>query len=150
MQSLHRGWTYCSQDWFSHKGIVKISTVFQISCSDQEKDIFTFTKHTEKIQNLTKNDNLRGGGRFLLNCSCITWPSPPTFTNTCGDARSSWRWPQQIKHWILTRQRLLLQNFLTESKHPHNSLSDCPWSLVWIDVLKHLQASCRVQAPQST
>jgi hypothetical protein len=53
--------TYCSQDWFSHKGIVNISRVVQIRCSDQEERHIYILWNMEKIWNLTKNDNLRGG-----------------------------------------------------------------------------------------
>lgn len=57
-----------------------------------------------------------------------------------------------MKHRGLARQRplLLLQNPLTASKHPHNSLSSCSCSLfVRISVLKHLDADINDSKPLS-
>jgi len=46
--------------------------------------------------------------------------------------------------------RLLLQNILTASKHPHNSLpSCCSMLLVQINVLKHPNEDCNESKPLS-
>jgi hypothetical protein len=92
---------------FSHKCIAKISGVFQVSCSDQEER-HGYICEIQKKYKIYQKLQFKGGEQFLLNCSCIIWSSPLTFTNTGGDAWSFWRWPQQIKHWILTRKGLLL------------------------------------------
>jgi hypothetical protein len=62
-----------------------------------------------------------------------------------------WRWMKEIKHWVLMRQRsLLLQNLLTASKDPHNSLSGCCCSLLCpINVLKGPDATFYQSHPHS-
>ena len=101
---------------------------------------------------MTKNDNLLGGGGNFY------WTAVASSDHHLDIHQHRW-WCMKFLKMTSTnqalnldkkRQRLLLQNFLTESKHTHNSLSDCPSFVVWIDVVKRLYARCSVQAPQST
>lgn len=63
------------------------------------------------------------------------------------------RWHEEIKHWILVRQKTSSSpseppHLLIRSTIPHNSLSSCSCSLfAWISVLKHLDSSLNESKP---
>lgn len=69
--------------------------------------------------------------------------------------KSPWRW-LECKHWSLARQKplILIQNFTTTSKqaskHLHKFFSSCCCTvLIWVNLLKHLNASFKVSKPLS-
>ena len=85
----------------------------------------------KKLQEI-RNDNLRTR-HLLLKCRRVIWIINSSVEQYTWRCKSPWRWLKDIKHWSLTRQRLLLfQNLLTRSKYHHKSLSSFCCSLpVW-------------------
>jgi hypothetical protein len=85
-----------------------------------------------------KNYNLRRR-HFLSKCRRIIW----IIVSNVQQYRRSLKMTSRNQILLnLARQKpLLLQNLLVATKHPHNSLSSCCFSLLArIDVLRHLDA----------
>jgi hypothetical protein len=83
-------------------------------------------------------------GDFLRNCRWLIWI---TFVIQQYTYRLrltiSWRWREEIKHWSMARQRLLLAlRICLIARKRHNSFPRCCCSLiVRINILTHLDAS---------
>ena len=97
------------------------------------------------------NDNLTRR-HFPLNDRRVIWIIISSVQQHRWRCTSSWMRLEEIKYRNLVRKGhlLLLQNLLTASKQPHNSLSSCFCSLpVPVNVLKHPDASFNEFKPLS-
>jgi hypothetical protein len=114
------------------------------------KHIYILTKNLKKDPKWHTNFNLRTR-HTLFNCRRVTWIVVSNIQQYWWQCTTPRRWIEGIKHWTPARWRLLLllQNFLTASKRPHNSVCSCCCSLfLTVIVLRHLHQW--VQSSQST
>ena len=108
-----------------------------------------FTKNLQKIWNLTNKWEFKETLPLELQASHLYYhPQCPTIHVARHEyLNRTWKNQTLISGEI---RFLLLQNPLTASKHPHNSLPSChSMLLVQISVFKHLDEDCNESKPLS-
>jgi len=130
--------------------VTKLTVVFFSQfCERIQKPAAAHLQNVQKIRN--DNKWVRKEETLAVNCRQVIWILIYSIEQYRWRYTSPWNWLQGIKRCSLKRQRplFLLQNLLTASMHPRNSLPGYCSLFIQIDVLNHLAASLNMSKPVS-